>query len=292
MDNLRGSLMMVAAMAGFAIEDAVIKYLARGMPVGQIMVLIGLGGALVFGLIAHRRGYSLFVPEFARGAVLLRNLSEMVGAATFVTAIVLAPLAAVTAILQAMPLAVTLGAALFLGEPVGWRRWSAILVGFAGVLLIVRPGSAEFDPASLLAVIAVFGLSARDLATRRVPARVHSLQLSGWGFVMVVPAGLLLMLITRTAPVIPTAAEWGWIAAGLSAGILAYAALVSATRLGDIAVTTPFRYSRLIFAMMIGLVIFGEIPDAMTLAGSALVVGAGLYTLFRQMRLQRALARR
>jgi len=292
MNNLRGSLLMVAAMAGFAIEDAVIKHLAGSLPVGQIMVLIGLGGALVFGLIAHRRGYSLFVPEVARGAVLLRNLSEMLGAATFVTAIVLAPLAAVTAILQAMPLAVTLGAALFLGEPVGWRRWSAILIGFAGVLLIIRPGSAAFDPASLLAVVAVFALSARDLATRRVPARIHSLQLSGWGFGMVAPAGLLLMLLTGTAPLVPTAANWGWILASLAAGILAYAALVSATRLGDIAVTTPFRYSRLIFAMAIGLVVFGEIPDAMTLAGSALVVGAGLYTLWRQMALQRALLRR
>lgn len=292
MDNLRGSLMMVAAMAGFAIEDAVIKHLAGSLPVGQIMVLIGLGGALVFGLIAHRQGYSLFVPEFARGAVLLRNLSEMVGAAAFVTAIVLAPLAAVTAILQAMPLAVTLGAALFLGEPVGWRRWSAILIGFAGVLLIIRPGSAAFDPASLLAVVAVFALSARDLATRRVAVQVHSLQLSGWGFGMIVPAGVLLMLIAGTAPVVPALTDWGWIVAALSAGILAYAALVSATRLGDIAVTTPFRYSRLIFAMVIGLVIFGEIPDAMTLAGSALVVGAGLYTLWRQMLLQRRMSRR
>ncbi len=292
MDNLRGSLMMVAAMAGFAIEDAVIKHLAGSLPVGQIMVLLGLGGALVFGLIAHRRGYSLFVPEFARGAVLLRNLSEMLGAASFVMAIVLAPLAAVTAILQAMPLAVTLGAALFLGEPVGWRRWSAILIGFAGVLLIVRPGSAAFDPASLLAVIAVFALSARDLATRRVPARVHSLQLSGWGFTMVAPAGLLLLAATGTAPVVPVAADWGWIALALSAGILAYAALVGATRLGDIAVTTPFRYSRLIFAMIIGLVVFGEVPDAMTLAGSVLVVGAGLYTLWRQMLLQRTMLRR
>ncbi|KPQ06367.1 MAG: putative permease [Rhodobacteraceae bacterium HLUCCA12] len=287
MHNLRGSLMMVAAMAGFAIEDAVIKHLALTLPVGQVMVLIGLGGALVYGALAARRGYSLIVPEFARGAVLMRNLCEMLGAASFVMAIVLAPLAAVTAILQAMPLVVTLGAALFLGEPVGWRRWSAILIGFAGVLLILRPGSAAFEPAALLAVIAVLGLSARDLATRRVPAHIHSLQLSGWGFAMIVPAGLLLLALTATAPVMPAAADWGWLVAGLSAGILAYAALVSATRLGDIAVTTPFRYSRLVFAMLIGFAVFGERPDAMTLAGSALVVGAGLFTVWRQIRLQR-----
>lgn len=291
MDNLRGSLLMVAAMAGFAIEDAVIKYLAAVMPVGQIMVVIGLGGALVFGLIASQRKLGLFVPDFLRGAVLVRNLAEMVGAAAVVMAIALVPLAAVTAILQAMPLAVTLGAALFLREPVGWRRWSAIVVGFVGVLMILRPGSAGFDPAALLAVIGVLALSVRDLATRRVPPRVHSLQLSAWGFVMIIPAGLLLLALTASAPVAPTAGQWGWLMGGLLAGILAYGALVSATRLGDIAATTPFRYSRLIFAMAIGAAFFGERPDAMTLAGSVLVVGAGLYTLLRQIRLQRGARR-
>jgi len=291
MDNLRASLLMVAAMAGFAVEDAVIKYLAAVLPVGQIMVVIGLGGALAFGLIAMRRRLRVFAPDFLRGAVLVRNLAEMVGGAAVVMAIALVPLAAVTAILQAMPLAVTLGAALFLREPVGWRRWSAILVGFIGVLMILRPGSAGFDPAALLAVIGVLALSVRDLATRRVPIRVHSLQLSAWGFAMMVPAGLLLLVLTMSPPVAPTAGQWGWLMGGLFAGILAYGALVSATRLGDIAATTPFRYARLIFAMAIGVVFFGERPDAMTLAGSALVVGAGLYTLWRQIRLQRVARR-
>lgn len=291
MDNLRGSLLMVAAMAGFAVEDAVIKYLAAVLPVGQIMAVIGLGGAMVFALFALRRKLNLFAPDFLRGPVLVRNLAEMVGAAAVVMAIALVPLAAVTAILQAMPLAVTLGAALFLREPVGWRRWSAIAVGFVGVLMILRPGSAGFDPAALLAVIGVLALSVRDLATRRVPPQVHSLQVSAWGFVMIIPAGLLLMAVTLSPPVLPTAGQWAWLMGGLLAGILAYAALVSATRIGDIAATTPFRYSRLIFAMAIGAVFFGERPDAMTLAGSALVVGAGLYTLWRQILLQRAVRR-
>lgn len=290
MHNLKGSLLMVAAMAGFAIEDALIKFLAAQIPAGQIMVIIGLGGAACFGLIAARRGLRLWHPAALQGAVLLRNLSEMLGAATVVMAIVLVPLAVVTAILQAMPLAVTLGAALFLGEPVGWRRWLAIGIGFAGVLLILRPGAASFDPAALLAVVAVLALSARDLATRRVPAQVHSLLLSGWGFLAVVPGGLMLMALGRQAPIMPDGVQWAWLLLALLAGILAYGALVSATRLGDIAVTTPFRYSRLVFAMAIGAVFFGERPDGWTLAGSALIVGAGLYTLWRQIALGRAQA--
>lgn len=287
MQNLRGSLLMVAAMAGFAVEDAAIKFLAASMPAGQVMVVIGLVGLAVFGALARRRRLRLMVPEFLDRAVILRNLAEMVGAAAIVMAIALVPLADVTAILQAMPLAVTLGAALFLREPVGWRRWSAVLVGFAGVLLILRPGAPGFDPAALLAVVSVACLTVRDLATRRVSPRVHSLQISGWGFLMVIPGGLALMAITGRAPVSPDAVQWVWLLGAAMAGILGYAALVSATRSGDIAVTTPFRYTRLVFAMAIGVVFFGERPDAMTLAGAALVVGAGLYTLWREIRLTR-----
>jgi drug/metabolite transporter (DMT)-like permease len=204
MGNLRASLLMVGAMAGFAIEDAIIKYLSAVMPVGQIVLVIGAGGGAVFCLLTLDERAADREPAGAarRGAV--RNLSEMVSAAAVVLAIALIPLAVVTAILQAMPLAVTLGAALFLREPVGWRRWSAILVGFLGVLIILRPGSAEFDPAALLALAAVLSLTARDLATRRVPKSVHSLQLTAWGFLMVIPAGLLLLLIVFQPPVPPT----------------------------------------------------------------------------------------
>ena len=132
MTNLLAALMMVVSMAAFAAEDAIIKHLSAHLPVGQVMALIGLAGATVFAGLARRAGVAVLTPVALRGIVLLRNLSEMVGAAAIVTAIALAPLSIVTAILQAMPLAVTLAATLFLGEPVGWRRWSAIAVGFAG----------------------------------------------------------------------------------------------------------------------------------------------------------------
>ncbi len=283
MHNFRASLWMVTAMAAFAIEDAVIKHLADQMPVGQIMLLLGVGGFVAFGLLLRPRGLRLLVPQALRGAVLLRNLCEVVGAGGVVLAIALLPLATVTAILQAMPLVVTLGAALFLGEPVGWRRWAAILVGLAGVLIIIRPGAADFDPAALIAVVAILGLAGRDLATRRVPTSVDSLQLAGWGFGMLIPAGLLLLLL-GAPPLVPSAVQWIWLVAATVAGMLGYFALVAATRLGDIAATVPFRYSRLVFATLIGLIFFAERPDGWTIAGSLLVVGAGLFSFWREMK--------
>lgn len=284
MQNLTASLMMVLSMAGFAVEDAIIKFLAATLPVGQVMIFIGLGGVLIFGSLAASRGLSLVVRAAVTGAALVRNVAEMVAAAFIVLAIALVPLAVVTAIMQMMPLIVTLGAAIFLREPVGWRRWSAILVGFAGMLLILRPTGADFDPAALFAVLGVLAMSVRDLATRRLQPGIHSLQVSGWGFTAIVPAGVVLMLVMATPPVLPAPVEWAWLVATLASGVVAYAALVTATRLGDVAVTTPLRYTRLVFAMSIGLVFFGERPDGWTLAGSALIVGAGLFTLWREMK--------
>jgi drug/metabolite transporter (DMT)-like permease len=140
MNNLRGILLMVAAMAGFAVEDALIKAASATVPVGQILLFLGIGGTLAFGTLARLQGARLFTRVVLLRPVLLRNASEMLGTMCFVSAIAIAPLSTVSAILQATPLAVTLGAALFLGAEVGWRRWTAILVGFAGVLIIVRPG--------------------------------------------------------------------------------------------------------------------------------------------------------
>ena len=285
--NLLAALMMILAMAGFAVEDAVIKHLSATMPVGQVVMIICAAGAVAFAVIARRAGLSLWRPEALRGAVLLRNLSEMIGGGTFVLAIALAPLSVVTAILQTMPLAVTLGAALFLAEPVGWRRWVAIAVGFAGMLIILRPGTADFDPAAALAVVTVLALSVRDLAIRRVPPAVHSLQLAGWGMLAAIPSGAILILLVGQAPVLPTAPDWGLLALASLCGVGGYGALVLATRSGDVAVTTPLRYTRLVFAMAIGVLVFGERPDAATLLGSVLIVGAGLYTLTREMRLRR-----
>jgi drug/metabolite transporter (DMT)-like permease len=195
-------------------------------------------------------------------------------------------LTTVTAIFQATPLAVTFGAAIFLGETVGWRRWSAILVGFCGVLLVIRPGLAGFDLASLWSVLAVVGLSVRDLATRRVPARISTMQISAWGFAAVGVLGGGMLAVSGGA-VVPTLGQTGLMAGALSFGIAAYWAITQAMRLGEVSVITPFRYARLIFALIIGTTVFGERPDAATLTGAALIIGSGLYTFARERAVKR-----
>lgn len=282
LENLRGSLLMVAAMAGFALEDVLVKQMGGTLPIGQVIALIGCGGALNFGALALASGRRLVSPVLLTRPVMLRNLAEAAATVCFVSAIVLTTLSSASAILQATPLAVTLGAALFLGAHVGWRRWTAIGVGFAGVLLIVQPGLAGFAPASLLAVAAVAAIALRDLVSRAVPAGVTSLQLSAWAFAVLIPAGLLMMLALGTVPVVPALPDLARLAGAIVFGGAGYYMLVGATRTGEVAVVVPFRYTRLVFALMLGAAVFGERPDPLMLTGAALVVGAGLYTIWRE----------
>ncbi|WP_299150058.1 DMT family transporter [uncultured Tateyamaria sp.] len=280
--NLRGAIVMVLAMLGFAVEDAMIKLLAGALPVGQIVGLLGVGGAVVFAILCHSRDQHLWDRGFLEPAILLRNGSELIGTLGFVTAIALIPLSTASAILQAAPLLVTLGAAVFLGEPVGWRRWAAILVGFSGVMLIIRPGTNGFDWLSLFAVQGVVGLAIRDLATRRVAATVSSLQLSFMAFLMLIPASAIFLTVEGVAPVAMTITQTGLIGAAVLIGALAYYGITYAMRVGEISFVTPFRYARMIFALLIGMALFGEAPDRLTLIGAAIIIASGLYTLWRE----------
>ncbi|HBG97522.1 MAG: DMT family transporter [Rhodobacteraceae bacterium] len=281
MENLRGAALMTGAMGAFALEDMFIKLLARDLPVGQILMLLGAAGAAVFALIAAARGEAVLSRDAFARPVLWRNAGEIIGTTGFVTALSLTPLVSASAILQALPLAVTLGAALFLGARVGWRRWSAILAGMAGVLMILRPGFDAFEPASLFAVLGVVGLALRDLATRVVAPRISSFQLSAYGFAMLVPLGLA-MLALGAGPVPLAAGDLGLLAALVVLGVVGYYLVTAAMRVGEIAFVTPFRYSRMLFALAVGVTVFGERPDGWTLAGAALIVASGIYALLRE----------
>ncbi len=285
-ENLVGILLMLGAMACFAIEDMFIKQLSHGLGTGQIMVILGLGGFLIFAGIAKRAGKRIFTRDLLLPAVMLRNFGEMTGTLGYILAVVLTPLSSASAILQATPLAVALGAALFLQQAVGWRRWVAIAVGFAGVLIVLRPGLEGFRPASLFAVQGVIGLSIRDLATRAMPDHVSSTVLSAMGFGVIVPVGAALMLF-EGAPVLPDAQQGWWILGALVIGPLGYYAIVAAMRVGEVAVVTPFRYIRLVFAMIIGMLVFDEVLDFWTLFGAAIIIGSGLFTIYREGRARR-----
>lgn len=288
MDNIRGSILMVFAMLGFAIEDMFIKQMSGALPVGQIIWVLGLGGGVLFGAFGLLRGHAMVSRDLVHPAVLARTGCEMFGTVGFITALSLIDISVASAILQATPLIVTAGAALFLGEMVGWKRWAAIAVGFVGVLLVLRPGMAGFDANALFAVMGVIGLGARDLFTRRVPKTVTSVQISTYAFLALVPTGFLLLAITGTPMAQPDEADTFRLIAAVVIGIAAYYAIVAATRIGDISVVSPFRYSRLVFALCVGVVAFQERPDALTLIGAAIIVGSGLFSLWREARLRRA----
>ena len=281
--NLRAVLLMTIAMALFALEDAAIKILTVRLPVGQIIAMIGALGCLTFWALLAREGGRLVTRDMRHPVFLLRAGGEMVGTLGFVSALALTPLASASAILQALPLALVLGAALFLGERVGWRRWLAIAAGFAGVLLIVRPGTAGFEPLSLLALVGVIGLAARDLATRRMPRHIPSHQLSAAAYGILVPSGLVLAALQGTPFVMLDRAEALALAFCWIVGVLGYAAMVLATRVGEASLIAPLRYTRLVFTLILAVVVFGERPDAPTLIGAAIICGAGVFAMWREI---------
>ncbi|MGR3761623.1 DMT family transporter [Roseobacteraceae bacterium NS-SX3] len=283
METLRGSLLMVLAMAAFALEDMFIKSVAQQMPVGQVLVLFGLGGMAVFAVVARAQGQPLWHPGFCSRPLMWRALAEVTGRLCYTLAIALTPLSSASAILQSTPLVVAAGAVVFFGETVGWRRWLAMAAGFAGVLLILRPGLSGFEPASLFAVAGTLGFAGRDLATRAAPGSMSNAQLGLFGFAMLVIAGGI-ALGWGAAAVAPSPGNALDLALATAAGVLAYSALTGAMRLGEISVVAPFRYTRLLFAMILGVLVFGERPDALTLAGSAVIVLSGVFTLLRQRR--------
>jgi len=278
-ENRRGALFMTASMAGFAVEDVFVKAAAENLPLGQVLLTIGLVGMLAFAAMAIRRGDTLLPPAFLSRAMLIRSAFEITGRLFYGLAITLTALSTTSAILQATPLAVVAGAALVFGERVGWQRWLAVLAGFAGVLVILRPG-AEFSALSLLAVVGLLGFAGRDLATRAAPQGLSNRQLGALGFAMLAIAGAILLAVTGGArlPDPPTAAR---LAGGVVFGMAGYHALTHAMRTGEVSAVTPFRYTRLIFAMILAMVLFGERPDLATWIGAALVVGSGIFALTR-----------
>lgn len=267
---------MVAAMGGFALEDAFLKRAARELPIGQVLIVFGVVGALVFAAIARRKGSALFVPEALSRPMLARALFEVVGRLFYFLAIVLTPLSAATAILQTTPVLVVLGASLYFGERVGWRRWCAVFAGLLGVVIVLRPSGSDFSALSLLTVVGVIGFAGRDLASRAAPRTLATHHLGFYGFLTIVVAGVLVAAWGGQAFMWPGLAAAAYLAGAVGVGVFAYAALMKAMRTGDVATVTPFRYTRLLFGLGLGVALFGERIDATMLLGCAVILLAGL----------------
>lgn len=280
-DNQRGSLFMVASMAGFAVEDMFIKSAASAMPVGQVLVLMGLLGVVWFAAMARRAGQPALPAALRSRTMALRSGFELMGRLFYALAIALTPLSVASAILQATPLVVVAGAALIFGEKVGAARWALTVLGFAGVLVILRPGFEGFDALSLLAVVGLLGFAGRDLATRAAPPALSNAQLGVAGFAVLATSGLVILGF-QGGPVLPAALPLAKVFAAAVFGILGYSYLTRAMRTGEVSAVTPFRYTRLLFALILGVTVFGERPDATTLLGAAIIVSCGILILTRR----------
>ncbi|WP_224817164.1 DMT family transporter [Hasllibacter sp. MH4015] len=285
--NAKGALFMMGSMASFTLNDVVVKLLAEDLPLFQIVFLRGvLTTILLTATVAALGRLSFRIPRRDRGKVALRTLFEIAALVTFLTALINMQIANATAILSALPLAVTLGAALIFREQVGWRRMSAICVGAVGVLLIVQPGAEGFNIYSLLALVTVVLVAGRDLVTRSFSNDLPSMT------VAVITAAAIcvfggVMSVTEVW-VRPSGAQLGLLALASFFIIGGYVFSILVMRVGEVAVTAPFRYTSLVFALIMGWLVFAEFPNALALVGAVIVVATGVFTLIRERRVKHA----
>lgn len=284
--NVTGAMLMMASMACFTLNDALIKATGGAVPLFQILVLRGILATGLIGAMVWSRGvFKIRISGRDWILIALRSLSEVGAAYFFVTALLNMPLANITAILQVLPLTVTLGSAIIFREAVGWRRMSAIVIGFFGMLLIVRPGSEGFTIWSAYALIAVVCVTARDLFTRRLSPDVPSLMVTfSASLTVLIAAGLASFTIQWVSI---TAHTGSLIAASSFFIVGGYFFSVKVMRSGDVSFIAPFRYTGLIWALVLGWLVFGEWPAVITLAGAGVIVATGLFTLYRERSLMR-----
>lgn len=290
-DNMRGAAFMTASMIAFTINDTFLKGLSLDIPLAQTLFVRGIGTVACLVLLSYFMGQFRF--DFSRRdwkLILIRAVAEVVAAYLFLTALFHMPIANVSAIMQAMPLSVALAAALFFKEPLGWRRVVAIMIGFCGVLLIVRPGTEGFNIYSAYVLASVVVVTIRDLAARRLSRSVPSTMVAAIAAAAVCISG---GVITATAVWTPLdQAAWFHIIGATVMVVAGYVFSVTAMRTGEIGFVAPFRYASLIAALILGYVVFGDWPRNITLVGAFIVVATGMFTIYREQVAARRLRKR
>ena len=279
--NTVGALLMMASMACFTLNDTLIKLTGGAVPLFQLIFLRGLlTTILILGTKGRLGPMHLNIGRRDWGFIALRCGAEIGAAYFFLSALLNMPLGNVSAILQVIPLSITLASALFLKEPVGWRRMLAILVGFFGVMLIVKPGADGFNIWSVYALISVLCVTLRDLSTRQLSGAVPSMTVT-----LVTAASITVAagLASLSAPWVAITTDIGLMIAGASILVLGgYFFSIQVMRAGDVSFVAPFRYTGLIWALMLGWFVFCDWPGWMTLTGAFIVVAMGIFTLYRE----------
>jgi drug/metabolite transporter (DMT)-like permease len=278
--NGRGILAMIGSSACFSANDAATKVAAKSIPPTEVMAIRGaLTILFVLVIIAIRREFGQ-LHKIKNPFLLARSGSEASVGLFIIIALSLMPIADVTAILLVQPFLLTIVGVLFLKEVVGWRRWTAVAVGFIGMLLVVKPGTGAFDMASLLVVAAAALVVGRDVATRYIPADVPST-----GVVLVTATlGTLIggsgyfrgtWVVPAAEPLLAAIVSAAFFVGAIILGVLAF-------RDTDVSVVAPFRYTLVVFAVLYGVFLFREVPDALSVTGIGLIVAAGIYMLHRE----------
>ncbi len=278
--NSRGIMAMIAAMAFFTATDSLMKLAATTLPPSEIIGLRGIiATALMFAYL-RSQGPIGSLRDVMRPQMLRRTAFEILFITSYVVALSRAPFADVFSVLQSGPILMTVFAAIVWKEAVGWRRWSAVCIGFIGVAMIVKPAPQAFDPAMGLALFAAFMATGRDLSTRLVPAGVPSqiVTLSATASMML--GGFLLAPFETW--VTPSAEVWLILLASAICVAAGSHFLITAYRTAETSAVAPFRFASVPFAILVGWMIWGHVPDAIAMTGIALVVGCGLYMMHRE----------
>lgn len=283
--KVQGIFLMIASMGAFSIADTMVKISTSSLSPAQVLFFLMSGALIIFSFMAKLQGYRLYDTRAIAPVLLLRYLAEVAGMIGMVNALAKVPISSVGAITQATPLLAALGAVFFLKEYVGWRRWSTIFIGFVGVLLIIQPGGSDFDYNVLWAVLALVSLSIRDLTTRMVPEDMGSSSLATYTMIVATPFTMAWVLFNGES-LLPEGTNWLFIIPMVVVGALGYMLLIASLRTAEVSVVMPFRYTRIIFLLITGVVVFGEKPNALMLAGAGLIIVSGIYMLWREQQVK------
>lgn len=281
-DNMRGAGLMTLSLAGFTLNDSVMKFVGANLDLFQAIFVRGLFVTTLIGLLAWRTNAFSSRPD-KRDTVLiaLRSAAELGATFCFLNALIKMPIANVTAILQTLPLTVAVAAFFVYGERFRWHRGIAILAGLVGVLFIIRPGTEGFNSYSLLALVAVLFVTLRDMTSRSLSRGVPSLLVAFVASLTITcAAGLVSVWLNRWTAL--SAGQAGYLALAAMFIFVGYYCAVAAMRVGDISFVSPFRYTAMIWATLMGWIVFGDIPGMLTSFGMAVIAGAGLYTWMRE----------
>ena len=288
--NSKGIFLMIISMASFAIGDTFVKISGAFLSPAQIMFFLIAGGLIIFAMIAKFKGENLLDSRAFSSVLLIRYLAEMIGLVAMIMGLTKIPLSVVGTVTQASPILVAAGAVFFFKEIVSWRRWSSIVIGFIGVVLVIQPGSQNLDYAVIWAVVALVAFSIRDLVTRLTPPDIPSASIATFTMIAAFPFTTA-WVVFSDEKFFPPGIDWAVVSSMIILGSFGYLLLITSLRLGELSAIMPFRYSRIVFLLILGVLVFGERPTASMLIGAALILISGVYIMWREKVVKSALTK-